>query len=371
MEAKSLLDVGVQRGRKLSRASRLTEQELSELMNKIPNIKTGTYGKNLRDRALKQLQSIDRDQLESVLKEYTRIPRTIEPFDMLKVKEEQRVAIRASVAKAKAALERRLIAEQKDEDKKEGQNRPLAKLAELPKLRTDDLTPVLPPSMPFAPREELSSATTISRSSITSSLNQPRDVQADYAEQEELSPRTTRTSVISDDEEPKLPSDPTSAECFSRLLMETGTSHIVAPITFAVIEALTPPDSRASTAQDTERPKNSFIGHPQASKDNPFGSFLSTNSALPVGDMQAPDVRMCEEAHTRVQDGLRNRWRPIKHMVTAEEVARKVWESIPQKVWPVSHEFEGHIGQMKSLTRDQLVYVWTERFWRRCKDNGW
>jgi hypothetical protein len=359
----------MQRSKRQSRAPGLSELEVLELLDKIPNTVVGAHGKHLRERALRQLQSIDSEQFEKVLKEYTRIPHTIEPLEMLKVKEEQRKLITGSVARARAAMEARIIAAQEAVDGKKLQNGVRRQLATLPKLQTHNINLQ---SAQLASPEDISSPDTMARLSVASSLSAAcyqGDDEQGFAS--ELSPQTTGTSVMDDEDEAKLLVNPTSAGGFSRLLHETTMANTVAPITSAVIKALTPPNSRATTSQNIDRPRSTTIGHPHPSMENPFACFLSIRSALPDGDTRAAEVRMCYDVHNEVQDRLRSIWRQRKRAVRAEQVAKEVWDQLPEKMFPVSLDFEGHLGQMRSLTKDQFIYLWVHKFWQRCKDEGW
>lgn len=295
-----------------------------------------------RERAQKQLEGIDKKHLPQVLEEYTRIPHTISPNEMLSIKLETRVKIIDGVAKAKAAMIARVNADYERED-----------------------------------LEELERSTRTARVRVA---NEDQSAAHDRQHLVRLTARVDNllpTDVKHDSSFHSQPrfNDDEATQC------DTGSfpRHSAESERKFDTNSLTEVDSTASlmscrtnTPEETPKPSRNrtVVGSKHASKENPFASFINEKSDTDAESL-SNDLMLCYFAHNQVQDRLRSRWRQRKKSGTAEQVAKEVWEQLPEREHEVSKEFEGQLGQRRALTMDQLVYVWVFRFWQRCKDEGW
>lgn len=322
-------------------------------MARISNIQVTGDSKTFRERAKKQLESIEAEHVQQVLEEYTRIPHTLLPLEMLSVPLETRITIRESVAKAKATLVARVSDENEADDKQAVAQRIKRRSSA---TRSDHAQ--------RGAEDVVSGQKSLLRDSASSNEANVDDHHRSGA------------SILANDQGgvPQI-INTASVEAFARIFKETGASAATAPITSAVLEALTPPSSRAGTAQgyhaSGEQTSNfqAVIGSKQPSKNNPFASFLTEKSDAEAEQLPN-ELMLCYFAHNQVQDRLRSIWRQKKKSCSAEQVAREVWEQLPEKHFAVSKEFEGQLVK-KALSIDEMVYVWVNRFWERCKSEAW
>jgi hypothetical protein len=355
--------------------------KIQELLLRVPKFFDNDTARSLRDLARKDIERMPPKHALKVLNEYTRIPRTMRIVDMLKIKNDRRLAISESVLAAKAALTAKIEMASQGSDKEEAalDNLQRGSLGSKDKRTGNQGADSKLMTM-------IADANTIGdrSSGCPSSMSSQSDVDRVAAVRSSASNRSLTGEPLhlssgsfykSSEGSTRRPSSPDAAATFARIAKEVGASPRHAPITAAVVQAITPLNSRTNTAQSKTQPDdhNSGIlstGSKRPSKDNPFASFITERSDT-VAEQLPGELRLCYLVHNEVQEQLRQLWRQREESMTAEKVARQVWHKLPKKDFKASIKFEGQILAETLLDRAQLEYMWILRFWERCKVAGW
>jgi hypothetical protein len=357
--------------------------KLEALLLRVPDVVDKDTGKSMRGLAMEDLQTLPTKVVLACVEEYTKIPRPkLRLKEMLEIKTKHRTAISESVKKARAALNTRINTEWEQIDEEEAMLYSLrAKLDKKDKQPSRQGTEISEATLYHDYAAISNNSENFSSQAHDKSLSRVATSISTFSEtitNSNLNLARTYTSQSQDKlidchrgDFPSL----WEAATFGRVAQEVGASEKHAPITTAVLKAITPPNSRASTAQGKAQfnevvPKTQVAGIKEPCKENPFASFITEKSEVEAEKL--PDeLHRCYVAHNKVQDQMRQLWRQNKAWTSAEEIAKEVWDSLPRKDHPVGYIFEEQYQTTKPLNKEELEYIWVMQFWERCRARAW